>query len=112
MHVARVEQVAIDFTGSNGNPASPNSLHYRDPSGLANQYQLAIQAVGGVLEFYDADKLFPVMGFGGSVAPGVPVSHCFPMIDGFGPPGPCRGQRHATRDTLPPTLRGARVAAC
>ena len=44
-------QVAIDFTGSNGSPSSPQSLHYMNPMG-PNQYQLAIQAVGGVLEFY------------------------------------------------------------
>ncbi len=44
-------QVAVDFTGSNGNPTSPSSLHYMNPMG-PNQYQLAIQAVGGVLEFY------------------------------------------------------------
>jgi Copine len=58
--------VAIDFTGSNGNPSSPGSLHYRDPRGVPNQYQLAIQAVAGVLEYYDSDKIFPVFGFGGS----------------------------------------------
>ena len=42
-------QVAVDFTGSNGNPMSPASLHYMNPM-APNQYQLAIQAVGGVLE--------------------------------------------------------------
>jgi hypothetical protein len=43
-------QVAIDFTGSNGDPRTPSSLHYIDPRGLPNQYHLAIESVGGVLE--------------------------------------------------------------
>lgn len=81
--------VAIDFTGSNGMPSSPTSLHYMNPMG-PNQYQMAIQAVGGVLEFYDADKLFPVVGFGGCPRPGMPVDHCFVMSDN-GSGGPCRG---------------------
>jgi hypothetical protein len=62
--------VAIDFTGSNGDPKLPTSLHYRDPSGMTrNQYQAAIEAVGGVLEYYDTDKIFPVYGFGGCPTP-------------------------------------------
>ena len=64
-------QVAIDFTGSNGDPALPTSLHYRNPAAGLNQYQTAIDAVGSVLEFYDTDKVFPVMGFGGCPMPGV-----------------------------------------
>ncbi len=44
-------QVAIDFTGSNGDPRNSTSLHYQDPRGQPNQYQLAIQAVGNVLEY-------------------------------------------------------------
>ena len=43
-----------------------------------------------VPQFYDSDKLFPVVGFGGSPYPGAPVSHCFPMTD-TGAGGPCRG---------------------
>lgn len=34
--------VAIDFTGSNGNPTQPSSLHYIHPQ-RPNQYSLAIQ---------------------------------------------------------------------
>ncbi len=97
--VGLCEQVAIDFTGSNGAPSSPQSLHYRDPRGFANQYQLAISSVGGVLEFYDSDKLFPVFGFGGSPAPGMPVSHCFPLGDGSG--GPCVGECSAVSSVTP-----------
>lgn len=44
--------VAIDFTGSNGNPSSPNSLHYINPY-QPNQYVAAIQAVGEIIQDYD-----------------------------------------------------------
>uniref|UniRef100_A0A8C6NW06 Copine-3 n=1 Tax=Nothobranchius furzeri TaxID=105023 RepID=A0A8C6NW06_NOTFU len=37
--------VGIDFTGSNGDPRSPNSLHYMSPDGL-NQYLSALWSVG------------------------------------------------------------------
>jgi hypothetical protein len=56
-------QVAIDFTGSNGSPSSPQSLHYMNPMG-PNQYQLAIQAVGGVLEFYGGVRMLYVLSRG------------------------------------------------
>jgi hypothetical protein len=36
--------VAIDFTGSNGHPKYPNSLHYMNPT-APNQYQVAIHAI-------------------------------------------------------------------
>eukprot|EP00752_Nemacystus_decipiens_P006392 g5760.t1 len=69
---------AIDFTGSNGDPSHPQSLHYIDPSGKLNQYQQAIWSIGHILQDYDSDKMFPVYGFGGRVS-GQPVSHCFPI---------------------------------
>eukprot|EP00252_Welwitschia_mirabilis_P003379 TRINITY_DN13459_c0_g1_i1.p1 TRINITY_DN13459_c0_g1~~TRINITY_DN13459_c0_g1_i1.p1 ORF type:complete len:575 (-),score=116.29 TRINITY_DN13459_c0_g1_i1:411-2135(-) len=68
--------VAIDFTASNGNPRLPDSLHYMDPTGRFNAYQQAICCVGEVLEFYDHDKRFTALGFGGRPIDG-PVSHCF-----------------------------------
>jgi hypothetical protein len=42
--------LGVDFTGSNGNPASPQSLHYRSPvpDGSANQYEQAIMSLGEV----------------------------------------------------------------
>ncbi|CAF91569.1 unnamed protein product [Tetraodon nigroviridis] len=55
--------VGIDFTGSNGDPRSPNSLHYMSPDGL-NQYLSALWSVGQVIQDYDTDKLFPAFGFG------------------------------------------------
>lgn len=45
-------QVGIDFTGSNGDPRSPDSLHYMSPDGL-NQYLSAIWSVGLVVQDYD-----------------------------------------------------------
>ncbi|XP_035475387.1 copine-3 isoform X3 [Scophthalmus maximus] len=44
--------IAIDFTGSNGDPKSPLSLHYINPQGY-NEYLAAIWAVGNVIQDYD-----------------------------------------------------------
>ena len=43
--------IGIDFTGSNGNPTYPKSLHYinQDPTVL-NNYERSIISVGTVLE--------------------------------------------------------------
>ena len=49
-------QVAIDFTGSNGNPSNPTSLHYMGNPGQLNQYQNAICSVGEILMPYSLDK--------------------------------------------------------
>lgn len=71
-------QVAIDFTGSNGEYHKPDSLHYL---GGNNQYEHAIRSVGTILEAYDSDKSFPVYGFGGipRYMGAAQVSHCFPL---------------------------------
>lgn len=45
-------QVAVDFTGSNGDPRSPSSLHYISPQGV-NEYLSAIWSVGNVIQDYD-----------------------------------------------------------
>ncbi len=42
-----------------------------------NQYELAIQAVGQIVEEYDSDKLFPTLGFGARLPPDGRVSHMF-----------------------------------
>ena len=45
--------VAIDFTGSNGNPPTPGTLHYLDPTGHAqNQYEATLTGLSSVLEQY------------------------------------------------------------
>ncbi|KAK4291325.1 hypothetical protein Pmani_035840 [Petrolisthes manimaculis] len=69
--------IGIDFTASNGNPQSPESLHYMNP-GRPNQYVKAITAVGEIIEDYDTDKYFPVLGFGARLPPDhTKVSHEF-----------------------------------
>ena len=58
--------IAIDFTGSNGNPNDPRSLHYiggQEP----NQYERAIFACGNIMAYYDYDQLFPCYGFGAKI---------------------------------------------
>jgi len=69
--------VAVDFTGSNGNPRSPQSLHFQDPTGRPNQYVTAIRSVGEIIQDYDSDKMFPALGFGARVPPNGQVSHEF-----------------------------------
>ncbi|CAM9668630.1 unnamed protein product [Pylaiella littoralis] len=70
--------VAIDYTASNGDPNVAGSLHYHDTSGRSlNQYAQSISSVGKILEHYDTDKRFPVLGFGGCPIPGAPALHCF-----------------------------------
>jgi hypothetical protein len=60
--------VGIDYTGSNGDPHDPTSLHYIDPANRTwNIYQQAIYSVGNVLEPYDSDRLYCVFGFGARV---------------------------------------------
>jgi hypothetical protein len=73
--------IAIDFTGSNGIPSQPSSLHYMNPS-KPNQYQLAIQAVTQILLNYDSDKCIPAFGFGAKTRFNnimQNVSHCFAL---------------------------------
>ncbi|XP_029002809.1 copine-3 isoform X2 [Betta splendens] len=81
--------VAIDFTGSNGDPRSPQSLHYISPQGV-NEYLSAIWSVGNVIQDYDSDKMFPAFGFGAQIPPTWQVSHEFPI--NFNPSNPfCAG---------------------
>ncbi|XP_072013464.1 copine-8-like isoform X3 [Amphiura filiformis] len=68
--------VAVDFTASNGDPRQPTSLHYMNPY-QPNHYQRAIHSVVEVLQDYDADKLFPALGFGARIPPDHRVSHEF-----------------------------------
>lgn len=67
---------AIDYTASNGDQRQSNSLH---ALGRGNEYLQALQSVGSIVEPYDADRSFPVFGFG-ALPPGTSsVSHCFPL---------------------------------
>eukprot|EP01040_Poterioochromonas_malhamensis_P007713 gene7713-8331_t len=80
--------VAIDYTGSNGDPRMSDSLHYIHPIGEQyNQYEQAILSVGQVLEPYDYDKQYSVYGFGARVKNSsggfeATAEHCFPIYPG------------------------------
>jgi len=67
--------VAIDYTGSNGDPRRPGTLHYIHPDGQLNDYEKALTAVGSIVARYDSDQMFPVLGFGAKYS-GV-IRHCF-----------------------------------
>ena len=83
--------ISVDFTLSNGHPAERDSLHYLDMA--KNEYLQAIKQVGGIVQYYDSDKQFPVYGFGAEVPPALSgrASHCFalngdifaPEVDGL-----------------------------
>ncbi|XP_062500806.1 copine-3-like isoform X2 [Corticium candelabrum] len=80
--------VGIDFTGSNGDPQQPTSLHYMNPY-QPNEYMQALTTVGSICEQYDSDKRFPAFGFGAKL-PNGSISHEFPL--NFNPSNPyCEG---------------------
>lgn len=70
--------VGIDFTGSNGDPTTPDSLHYIR-HGIQNEYIRALISVGNVVQDYDSDKQFPAFGFGAKIPPRETLSHEFPL---------------------------------
>ena len=70
--------VAIDFTGSNGDPRDAGTLHYGGGQ-YPNNYIRAIQAVGDIVVEYDSDKMIPAFGFGARLSATGSVSHCFPL---------------------------------
>lgn len=77
----------VDFTGSNGIPSHPTSLHYLNPNhNIMNDYQKAILSVGEILLNYDQDKLVQTYGFGAKpIVNGVKgeTSHFFPCSGDF-----------------------------
>lgn len=70
--------VAVDVTGSNGNPMDAGTLHHIDPNS-DNPYEKAISAIVGVLEKYDQDKKFPVLAFGAKI--GGEIQHCVEVAE-------------------------------
>ena len=48
--------VAVDMTGSNGKPNSPESLHFIHPNTGENAYTTAMRTVGEILQDYDFGK--------------------------------------------------------
>ncbi|RWS30816.1 copine-5-like isoform X4 [Leptotrombidium deliense] len=76
MHFA----VAIDFTASNGDVSDPKSHHFIDLyTGRQNAYEIALRAVGEIIQHYDTQGMFPGFGFGAKVPPSNRVSHQFPL---------------------------------
>jgi hypothetical protein len=69
--------IAIDFTGSNGSPDTPNSLHFINPA--TNQYMKVIRAIGSIMQEYDSDKNIPLLGFGAGLPGHTNTSHCFAL---------------------------------
>jgi len=97
--------VAIDFTGSNGNPRVPGTLHYIHPDGSLNEYEKALTAISSILMKYDSDKKIPVLGFGAKFH-GV-LNNCFqcgPTKEVFGINGTMEAYRSMLRTGL--TLSG------
>ncbi|CAM9803231.1 unnamed protein product [Lampetra planeri] len=70
--------MAIDFTASNKPPSQLDSLHHTGFND-ANQYLMVIRAVGGTLQYYDADKQFPAYGFGAQLPSEEKASQDFPL---------------------------------
>lgn len=67
--------IAVDFTGSNGDPRKPGTLHHLNAGGVRNDYERAIAAIVSILGKYDSDQKFPLYGFGAKY--GGVVRHCF-----------------------------------
>ena len=53
-------KIAIDFTGSNGDPREPESLHYLNTDGSQNDYEKAMSAIGEILLDYVPTKKLAV----------------------------------------------------
>ena len=64
------------FVASNGNPVDPHSLHYMSKD-TPSQYEVALRSVGQIIQDYDSDKQFPVLGFGALIPPTNQLSHEF-----------------------------------
>lgn len=102
--------LAIDFTGSNGDPRKPGTLHYIHRDGQLNDYEKAITAVGAIVARYDTDQKFPVWGFGAKF--GGIINHSFRVgnkeeLDGIS--GILEGYRQVFRTGL--TMSGPTVFA-
>lgn len=67
---------AIDFTASNGNPNTPDSLHYIHPH-TPNLYITSILKLIPQFLGYSRDSLITALGFGAKVQLDQAVSNCF-----------------------------------
>ena len=55
--------IAIDFTGSNGDPIYENSLHYIS-NGFINNYEKAMRESIKIISMYNKGNKYNVYGFG------------------------------------------------
>jgi hypothetical protein len=62
---------------SNGDPKVPGTLHYIGSADQHNSYEQVITALASILQDYDSDKMFPVLGFGAKLPPNWQTSHDF-----------------------------------
>ena len=69
--------IGIDFTGSNGPPEDPDSLHYCGNNDKKNPYERAILSCASIVANYDYDNLFPVYGFGAIIKGQKKANMCF-----------------------------------
>ena len=69
--------VSIDFTGSNGDPKLPTSLHHKSVS-MRSPYTDALAPIFLIVQDYDTDKKFPAYGFGAKLLNGQ-YSDQFPL---------------------------------
>ena len=58
--------IAIDFTGSNGDPYYSSSLHYIS-DGFVNNYEKSIRACADILSIYNKNDEYDVYGFGANL---------------------------------------------
>ena len=81
--------VAIDYSASNGDISSLDSLHKISEGKEMNAYQKAMFSVGKILETYAHGKLFMAYGFGGipEFMNEAKTSNCFPLNGNYEDPG-------------------------
>eukprot|EP00178_Gracilaria_changii_P000141 TRINITY_DN1011_c0_g2_i1.p2 TRINITY_DN1011_c0_g2~~TRINITY_DN1011_c0_g2_i1.p2 ORF type:complete len:739 (+),score=118.10 TRINITY_DN1011_c0_g2_i1:13322-15538(+) len=90
--------IAIDMSSSNGNPADPTSLQYRNPAN-PNEYVIALRAVGGVLAAYDSTKTFPAYAFGAALPPRFEeAAHVFALTGNYLTKRVCNGIEEVIRE--------------
>ncbi|KAH7731153.1 copine-5-like protein [Aphelenchoides avenae] len=70
--------VAVDFTKSNLPMDDASSLHKIDEN-QANQYEMAIGAIGEICQHYSRSKVFNAYGFGAKIPPDNHVHYNFPL---------------------------------
>ena len=67
--------ISLFYLASNGPPNQPDSLHFMGPT--PTLYEQALHSVVTIIQDYDSDKQFPVLGFGAKVPPAGALNHEF-----------------------------------